>query len=75
MSDHQAPRGVAHRIDDALTREEARALLDAAKGDRFEPLVIVALSLGLRRGEVLALRWENVDLGSGSRPARGPIPK
>jgi integrase len=62
----EAPRGVAHRIDDALTRDEARSLLDAAKGDPFESLVIVALSLGLRRGEVLALRWENVDLDAGT---------
>ena len=62
----EAPRGVAHRIDDALTQNEARALLAAAKGDPFEPLVIVALSLGLRRGEVLALRWDNVDLDAGT---------
>lgn len=62
----EAPRGEVHRIDDALTRDEARALLDAAHGDPIEPLVVVALTLGLRRGEVLALRWENVDLEAGT---------
>ena len=62
----EAPRGQVHRIDDALTQDQARALLDAAKGQPVEPLVVVALSLGLRRGEVLALRWENVDLDAGT---------
>ena len=58
----EAPRGEKHRIDDALTQDEARALLTAAKGDPLDGIVTVALSLGLRKGEVLALRWRNVDL-------------
>lgn len=60
------PRGVSNRIDDALTKEEARALLGAAKGTPIEPLVVVTLSLGLRKGEALALRWSNVDLDAGT---------
>jgi integrase len=56
------PRGVPTRLDDALTAEEARKVLQAAEGDRLEALVHVLLTLGLRRGEALALRWDGVDL-------------
>jgi integrase len=45
-----------------LSAEEARRLLDAARGERFEAVYSVGLALGLRRGELLGLRWENVDL-------------
>ena len=44
-----------------LTREQSRALLGAVRGEPLEALYRVALSLGLRRGEVLALRWEDID--------------
>lgn len=45
-----------------LTLDEARAFLAAARGDRLEALYSVALSLGLREGEALGLRWSDVDL-------------
>ena len=45
-----------------LTQVQARQLLTAAQGDRLEALYCVALSLGLRQGEALGLRWEDVDL-------------
>src|SRR5947209_3596690 len=45
-----------------LSIDEARAFLAAARGDRLEALYSVALSLGLRQGEALGLRWEDVDL-------------
>src|SRR6476660_2524703 len=38
-----------------------RALLGVVAGHRLEALYRVALSLGLRRGEVLGLRWADVD--------------
>ena len=41
-----------------LSEEQARRLLDTAKGTRFEALLILAMRLGLRRGELLALKWE-----------------
>ena len=34
----------------------------AAAGHRLEALYVLALFLGLRRGELLGLRWEDVDL-------------
>lgn len=45
-----------------LNLGEAQALLQAAKGDRLEALYVIALSLVLRLGEALALRWSDVDL-------------
>lgn len=36
--------------------------MEAARGDRIGALASVLLTLGLRRGEALALRWEAVDL-------------
>jgi integrase len=48
-----------------FTAEEATAFLKVARTDRLYSLYAVALSLGLRRGEALALRWADVDLAEG----------
>ncbi len=45
-----------------LSPAQARALLDAARGTRNEALYVVALRTGLRQGELLGLKWEDVDL-------------
>ena len=45
-----------------LSAEEARRLLDAARGDRFEALYVLAVHTGMRRGELLGLKWDDVDL-------------
>ncbi len=55
------PRIPHHEIH-PLTPEEARRFLDAAKGERLEALYSVALAVGLRRGEALGLRWQDIDL-------------
>ena len=44
-----------------LTPEQATIFLRTAAGDRLEALYRVALSLGLRQGEALGLRWEDID--------------
>jgi len=46
----------------ALDREQARALLEAARGQRNEALYVVALHTGLRQGELLGLKWSDLDL-------------
>ncbi|HVN90882.1 MAG TPA: site-specific integrase, partial [Candidatus Binataceae bacterium] len=45
-----------------LWSEDARRFIEAVKNERLEALYSVALSLGLRRGEALGLRWSDVDL-------------
>lgn len=51
-----------------LSETEARVFLDAAArfGDRFEPLYVLAITTGLRRGELLGLRWNDADLERGT---------
>jgi len=56
------PRRAAPKTDDTLSLEEAHDLLWGIRGHRLEALVSVALAVGLRRGEALALRWSDVDL-------------
>ncbi len=48
-----------------LDREQAKALLDAASGDRLGTLYVLAVHTGMREGELLGLKWEDVDLESG----------
>lgn len=47
-----------------LDRARARCLLKAAEGDRFEALYVLAIHTGMRPGELLGLKWEDVDLGA-----------
>jgi integrase len=47
-----------------LTTAEARKLMNAAARTRFNVPIALALALGLRRGEVLGLRWDDVDFKS-----------
>ena len=46
-------------------QEEAIRFLSAVKSHRLEALFTVGLSLGLREGEILGLRWDDVDLEAG----------
>jgi len=49
-----------------LTPDEARSFLAGVRGHRLEALFSVALALGLRQGEALGLRWEDVDFSAGT---------
>jgi integrase len=49
-----------------LNREQTRALLKAAEGNRLEALYIVAVHTGMRPGEILALRWDDVNFDFGT---------
>src|SRR5215218_992094 len=55
------PKPVAEEIK-PLDAEQARQLLRTARGERFEALYMLAVTAGLRIGELLALRWQDVDL-------------
>jgi integrase len=60
-----APRPAFREVQ-PLSVEEARTLLATAADDRLYALWAVALAVGLRRGEALALRWCDIDLDAGT---------
>ena len=66
------PRSVRREIA-PLNADQARALLEAAKGNRLEAFYVVSLLLGLRRGEVLGLRWQDVDFDQRTLKVRQTI--
>ena len=45
-----------------LDAEQVREILEAARGNRLEALYVLAVTAGLRIGELLGLKWEDVDL-------------
>jgi integrase len=47
------------------TAEELQRIIEAAKNTRWEIPVLLSATTGARRGEVLGLRWANVDLDRG----------
>jgi integrase len=57
----QPPR-LVHDEPDALTIDQAKAIVAAVKDDRLEALWLLALSTGLRQAELLGLRWQDIDL-------------
>ena len=59
----KAPPLIRDRRPD-LTVEDAKRLLSTIHGDRLEAFFVLALTTGLRRGELLGLRWEDVHLDS-----------
>lgn len=68
------PRNVARNVElstgtqreiEPLSVEEGRKLLAAARGDRLWAVYELAVRLGLRRGEVLGLRWKDIDMHEG----------
>jgi integrase len=62
VADLVTPPRAKRRDMTTLSPEEARRFLEAAQGDRFQALYVLALSSGMRQGELLALHWANVDL-------------
>jgi integrase len=50
--------------------EQVRTLVATIAGDRLEALYLVALGVGLRQGEILGLRWSDVDLEGGTLTVR-----
>lgn len=53
-----------------LDEDQARAFLRAARTDRLYALWVLALTTGLRRGELLGLCWQDLDLEGGRLTVR-----
>ncbi|EDY43060.1 tyrosine-type recombinase/integrase [Streptomyces sp. SPB074] len=75
VREDELPRNVARNVKTTtprprrfqpLTATEAQRLLHAANGDRLHALYELALRTGLRKGELLGLHWEDLDLDGGT---------
>jgi integrase len=54
------PRQVRHKPQ-TLTKEQAVRLLKASQGHPLEALIVLALTTGMRHGEIAALRWRDIN--------------
>ncbi|MFF6801844.1 tyrosine-type recombinase/integrase [Streptomyces sp. NPDC012616] len=79
VREEEIPRNVArnvrtgtprHRRFEPLTADEARRLLTTAQGHWLHALFELALHTGLRKGELLGLRWEDLDFDRGTAAIR-----
>ncbi|HLI70789.1 MAG TPA: tyrosine-type recombinase/integrase [Ktedonobacteraceae bacterium] len=57
---------VGVRSETVLDIGQAKQLLEIARGNRLEGLLTLTVATGLRRGEILSLKWADVDLEGGS---------
>ncbi|MEX0782130.1 MAG: tyrosine-type recombinase/integrase [Dehalococcoidia bacterium] len=60
----EGPR-VPHQEIQPLIIDDAREFLSTVRGNRLHALYTVAITCGLRQGEILGLRWEDIDLENG----------
>lgn len=58
------PRAVRPKVE-VWGAEEAQRFLAVAENDGYSPIWLVALTTGMRQGELCALRWEDVDFKRG----------
>ena len=81
---HMAPRNVTESVKaprpapeemQTLSAAETRKLLAAAREDKLEALYVLAVTTGMRQGELLALKWKDVDLENARLSVRRTITK
>jgi integrase len=67
------PPSLPHNEVRPYSLDEARAFLKAVRGVRLEARWVLAIALGLRQGEALGLRWDDIGLDNGTLRVRGQI--
>ncbi|HUF53305.1 MAG TPA: site-specific integrase [Dehalococcoidia bacterium] len=70
VCDLVTPPRIARTERQVLSPEQARQILHEASGDSLEALYVLALTSGMRQGEILALHWKDVDLDHGTANVR-----
>lgn len=69
------PPRMAHQTVKPLDAAQAQRLIDATRADRMGPLFSLAIYTGLRQGELLGLRWPDLDLDAGTLSVRQTVQK
>ena len=62
-----------HREIRTLTNAESAKLMAVSASSRLRVPILLALATGMRRGEILAIRWKDVDLVAGTAAVRQSI--
>jgi integrase len=65
-----SPPSVKRTAIEPLTPEQAQKLIAQVRGTRWQALYQIALGLGLRKGEIMALRWPDIDFTDGRLTVR-----
>ena len=75
-------RNVAHHVElptwhrktiTPWTLEQARRFLSAAQNHRWQPAFLLLIVYGMRRSEVLGLRWQDIDFDGGIIHVRNQV--
>ena len=69
------PPKIERKEMQALDMDRSQALLQAAEGSWLRLPILLAIAMGLRRGEILGLRWQDIDLAAGALKVRHSIGK
>jgi integrase len=64
------PRSAPEEEMRTLSPKETRRLLESARGERLEALYVLAVTTGMRQGELLGLKWQDVELEAGTLGVR-----
>jgi integrase len=67
------PPRVPKREMQVFTEKQAQYFLESAKSDPLEALYVLALTTGMRQGELLALQWKDIDFAGGALQVRRKI--
>jgi integrase len=59
-----SPPSVPKQPIKTFSKSQAIRFLEAVENHRWYPIYILALTTGMRQGEILGLRWEDVDFGN-----------
>jgi integrase len=66
VAQNTEPPKMEHRELDTIRPEQINTFLEAARETPHYALFYLLLHTGLRRGEALALKWKNIDMGMAS---------
>ncbi len=72
-AEHVHPPRRPERTMNVWSTAQCRQFLESVASDRFHALFVLALTTGMRQGELLALHWSDVDLDRGTLLVRGTL--